>query len=290
MNSGKQENIENILYLIEQSEISSIKSIVSGIVNIISDPESTLNDLKKVIQVDPPLTSKVLKVANSAFFSPPRKIGEIKQALIWIGFEALKELALSQKVCRLFNSSDCVEGYSRRLLWKHSVAVALIGKMIYRREFRRNGAGAYAAGLLHDIGLIVEDQFLQSEFREVLRRAADEQEDLARIEQEVFGLNHAEIGMALTASWDLPQEMCVAIGHHNSPQEVDRRFFRLASTLYVSEYLCRQHDLGYSDTTNQDPEVFERCLESLRIEACALELIVEDVKQELSRIEEQGFF
>ncbi|MBU0986074.1 MAG: HDOD domain-containing protein [Proteobacteria bacterium] len=286
----KHEKLESILKLVNRSEISSIKSIVSGIIRIINDPDSTIRDLKEIVEVDPPLTTKVLMVANSAYYAPRNKIGDIKQALIWIGFDTLKELALSQKVCSIFNGNGCIEGYSRDLLWKHSVAVALFSKMLYRREFRESGANAYVAGLLHDIGLIVEDQFLQSGFKEVLKISSEKQINLSSAEQKVFGFNHAEVGMAITSNWKLPGELSVAIGYHDDPLAADPAFFKLAATLYVAEYFSRQYDLGYSDTRIQDHETFQECLTALDVEPHALDLIVEDVRQELSKMAEKGLF
>ena len=81
---------------------------------------------------------------------------------------------MSQKVCEAFAGNTDIEGYSRNLLWKHSVAVALLGKMIYRREFGRKGDNIYVAGLLHDIGIIALDQFCQDDFRLILSRRKTE--------------------------------------------------------------------------------------------------------------------
>jgi len=161
----KYEKLNKILELVDESDISSIKNVVSGLIKIINDPTSTARDLKEVIQIDPPLTAKVLRLANSAYYSPRNKISEINQAIIWVGYDAIKELAMSQKVCEIFNKDECIEGYSRNALWKHSLAVALFGKMIYRREFGERGENVYVAGLLHEIGLIAKDQFYQEEFR-----------------------------------------------------------------------------------------------------------------------------
>ena len=87
------ERIERILEAVNNSEISSIKSVVSGIVRIINDPRSTAKDLKDIIQVDPPLSGKILRVSNSVFYSPKSKIDEIEKAIIWIGYNTVKELA-----------------------------------------------------------------------------------------------------------------------------------------------------------------------------------------------------
>jgi putative nucleotidyltransferase with HDIG domain len=282
--------LKDLVSLVNESEISSIKSIISGIVRIINDPDSTIWDLKEVVEVDPPLTAKLLMKANSSYYAPPKQIGEIKQALIWIGFDALKELALNQKIFEIFSGKEPLEGYSISSLWQHSVAVALLTKMIYRREFRERGANAYVAGLLHDIGIIVESQFLQDDFNRVLIKAREEEKNLSQAELEVFGYNHADIGMAIAESWNLPQDLVEAIGFHDNPFEVDQDPSRLASVLYISEYCCQQSSIGYLESPYQNGQVFQECLKELNIEPHALYLIFEEVKQELAKMEEQGFF
>jgi len=286
----QQHKLEDIVKLVNQSEISSIKSVVSGIVKIINDPDSSIWDLKEIIEVDPPLTAKVLMKANSTYYAPPKRIGEIKQAVIWIGFDALKELALSQKVFGIFNGNGSVNGYSLTSLWKHCVATALFTKMIYRREFRERGANAYVAGLLHDIGIIVESQFLPNEFKQVLRKAKQEKKNLSEAEQEFFGYNHAHIGMAIAQNWNLPQELIDAIGYHDKPLESSQTFSKLASTLYVAEYCCKNNNIGYSDAPFPDDAVFRGCLTELNVKPQALDLIVADVKSELAKMEGQGLF
>jgi len=286
----KQKKLKKLIKLVNQSEISSIKSIVSGVVRIINDPKSSIWDLKEMVEVDPPLAAKVLKLANSTYYSPPQKIGEIKQALIWIGFDTLKEMALSQKVSGLFNEKDSIEGYSRHSLWKHCVAVALITKMIYRREFRERGANAYVAGLLHDIGIIVESQFLPNDFSLVLSKTKNEKKNLSEAEQEVLGLNHADIGMAIAENWNLPEELVTAIGYHASPLEVEQKSSKLASTLYIAEYFAQENSIGYSEAPFQNNGAFQQCLAILNIDLHALDLIIEDAKRELNAMEDQGLF
>ncbi|MFH1993194.1 MAG: HDOD domain-containing protein [Pseudomonadota bacterium] len=290
LNAEKHHKLKDLVNLVNQSEISSIKSIVSGVIKIINDPDSTIWDLKEIVEVDPPLTAKVLMQANSAYYAPPKRIGEIKQAVIWIGFDALKELALSQKVFGIFNGNGSFKDYSIASLWKHSVAAALLAKMIYRREFRERGANAYVAGLLHDIGIIVESQFLQNEFKHVLSKAKQEKKNLSEAEQEVFGFNHAHIGMAIAQNWNLPQELIDAIGYHDKPLEADQTFSKLALTLYVAEYCCKNNSIGYSDVPFPDDAIFQGCLTALNVEPHALDLIVASVTSELAKMEGQGLF
>lgn len=283
-------NLQKIVDLVKDSEISSIKNVVTGLIKIINDPRSTAKDLKELIEIDPPLTAQVLKVANSAYYSPPSKIGEIFKAVLWIGFEAIKELALNQKVCKIFSSDATLEDYSRLSLWKHSVAVAVMGKMIYRREFGEKGENIYAAGLLHDIGLIVEDQFCHEQFREILKRSSEEQKEFTASEHLIFGFNHAELGRAVMASWDMPEELCAAIGQHHNPGKASSRHARITCTLYLADAFCQEKKIGHVDSPTSDKGLFQWCMKQAGIERRALDLIIKDVQEQIGKMEAQGLF
>ncbi len=277
----------NILRRVNGSDISTIKSVVSGIVRIINDPKSSARDLKTIIDIDPPLTARVLKLANSAFYSPRCRISDILQAVMFIGFDALKELMLSQKVCRLFKSTEAFEGYSRAALWKHSITVALMAKTICRREFGEKGEAAYVAGLLHEIGIIIEDQVIQTEFQTALRLSRERQIDLFRAEKEVLGIHHATIGKAMAEDWNLPISLAAAIGYHHHPETAPADQQRLVSLLYVADHICRQNEIGYSDA-HPDPDGFQRCLKRLKISEEALALMLPDVVSAVEEMERQG--
>lgn len=284
----QREILEFILDMVGDSDISSIKNVVTTVVRIINDPNSTAKALMDVIQIDPPLTAKVLRVANSAYYASRREISELQQAIVWIGFDALKELALSQKVCEIFKKTESAGSYSRPLLWKHSIAVALLAKMIYRREFGRRGEDVYVAGLLHDIGMIVEDQFFQDDFIEIINKSEQEKKNLTEVEYEVIGVSHADIGRAIMDKWQLPVELVSAIGSHHTPGKDDGQVSEIASTLHVADYLCQQRGIGYCDTPFPDRKVFEQSLQTIDVQPHALELIIGDVELELARMEENG--
>ena len=287
---AKQKKLERVMALVNRSDISSIRNVVSGIVRIINDPKSTAKDLKEIIQIDPPLTARVLRVANSVYHASRKEISELQQAIIWIGYDALKGMALGQKVCEIFVKDESIESYSRALLWKHSVAVAILAKLIYRREFGERGENIYAAGLLHDIGIIVEDQFFQDEFKRILIKSEHEKKNLIYAENEILGVMHTEIGKAITDNWHLPEELVVAIGCHHNPKEAPERFSGIISTLYIADYLCQERDIGYSDAPFQDEAVFKECLMKLGVQPHALHLIVNDMEQELKKMEDEGLF
>ena len=286
--SGK--SLEDIIQLADRSEISSIKSIVSGIVEIINNPDSTVKDLTRLFEADPPLTAKVLKVANSAYYGGRGRIDDIEQAVIWIGFNILKEIALNQKVCELFQKADVIGDYSRPQLWLHSVGTAILNRIIYKMEFGEKGENAYAAGLLHDIGIIVEDQFLQDDFSRILSLCKKERANLTSGEQEVLGFDHAQLGKALVGSWKFPGNLLHSIGEHHNPSSAPAQYERMVITTYVSDYLCQMNIEGYKDSPYPDKNLFEECLGILGLHTASVEILVNEMKQELEKLSQRNLF
>ncbi len=284
------DELYKIVELVNGSDISSIKNVVTSIVAIINDPRSTARDLRRVIQVDPPLTAKVLKLANSAFYAPRTKIEEIQQAVIRVGYDAIRELALSQKVCEVFRQDEKIEGYSRSELWRHSLAVAVCGTLLFRREFGERGENMYVAGLLHDIGLIALDQFRAEAFKEALQQSIRTGSPSSGCEDEILGFNHGAVGGFILSDWRLPPSLCEAISAHHQPDEAPKEARRMAHTLHVADQGCMVSGIGMSRDRVEDEACFQKSMEALALEPHALEMILEDVHREIARMEDQGFF
>lgn len=282
--------LQELIEEVDRSEIASIKKIVSEIVGVINDPSSSAKQLKDIIELDPPLAGRVLHRANSAYFARSRKISDILEAIIWIGFEEVKELALSQTVSKIFEEGQTVYGYSAISLWKHSVAVALCGKLIYRRELGQRGDNAYAAGLLHDIGIIVEDQFLHEDFHQVLKQRDTDEVDMPEAESDLIGFNHAQIGAALTGHWDLPEELVTGIGGHHEPGSITGANNKIAAATFIADQLCQNVDLGFKDTPYHGSDNLEAIRDQLNLTKDGLELIVLEVKKKIEIMEKDGWF
>ncbi|OGV39709.1 MAG: hypothetical protein A2020_08780 [Lentisphaerae bacterium GWF2_45_14] len=283
----KLKKLEKISERVRDSELSSIRNVTSGIVKIINDSKSNARDLKAIIEIDPPLTAKVLRTANSAYYYSRRQISDIEEAVIWIGFDNLKEIALSQKVCEIFQKNDDFMEYSRTRLWKHCIAVGLLAKMIYRMEFGESGENIYAAGLLHDIGIIVEDQFYEEEFKQVLHDYQIDKSTLHTAESKFWGYDHADIGQAVASSWQLPEDLMISIGFHHNFEEVPPDYMRMATTLALADNLCHESGFGYRKFFVQKG-LTRRLLDILEIKKYAMDMIMDGMKKEIKRMEGQG--
>jgi len=282
--------LNELIERVNKSDISSIKEVITQLINIINDPQSSAKDIKNIIEKDPPLAARLLKIANSAYYGFRRKISRIQDAIVGVGFNAVKELAISQKVCELFQKSDHFEGYSRTALWEHSVAVALCNKSIYMRKFRQFGENVYSVGLLHDIGIIIEDQFMQKEFKDMLVQSRIDTCNLPDAEKHICGFDHTDIGRAITDNWDFPEELVIAIGNHHEPDKVDDTFKDITLTTYISDYICQRNDIGYGDAPYENKSLYEKCLIELKIKEKEMKLIIEDVQEEFKKMKNGGWF
>ncbi len=278
--------VMELLERLEHSRISSMRSVVAGIVRIINDPRCGARDLREVIEIDPPLAARVLKLANSAYYGTRVKIMDIMQAIIFVGFAAIKELALSQEIGEVLRHRN--PGEEPLELWRHCVAVALTSKLIYRREFRQSGDNAYAAGLLHDIGTIVLKEFASEACAEVERILAEGQRDIVTVETEIFGFDHALLGQAITEAWNFPSEFNDAIGGHHRPERTAGEPSRLTLTLLVADGIARRQGFGDGRTCEPDTVRFNDSLQRLDLTVQALELIFRDVQIEIREMQKKG--
>ena len=289
-NIRENNELNKLVEKVNKSDISSIKGVIMQLITVINDPKSSAIDLKNIIEKDPPLSARLLKLANSTYYGFSRRINKVQEAIVGIGFSAVKELALSQKVCELFQKDVNFEGYSRIALWEHSVAVAICCKLTYMREFQKQGENLYMAGLLHNIGIIIEDQFQQNKFIDALIQSRKDKCNLSYTEKNILGFDHTDIGMAIADNWCFPDELVIAVGNHNKPHMVDDKFKKITLTLYISDYICQRNDIGFCDAPYGNQSLYTKCLTELKIQEDAMNLIIEDVQNEFQKMKKSGWF
>ncbi|MDD3051160.1 MAG: HDOD domain-containing protein [Candidatus Cloacimonetes bacterium] len=290
LSEEKLKIIKKIIELANSSSIASIKNTVIQLISLINNPDSSALDLRNILELDPPLTAQVLRRANSALYAPPRKINDIREAIIWIGFEQVKEIALSQKIFEFFKMEGVEEGFSGEAMWKHSIATALFAKYIYRREFRLPGINVYTAGLLHDIGIVIENQFLPEEFSKLIKKSVETKQCLYYAEDMVLGFNHTIVGFKLAENWNFPTDLCHAIAFHHTPDNRTINDTKMVSTIFIADRLAQMNKFGFCDENRAEDEIFKRTLLRLNITKSALDLLTETVLEELKKMEASGIF
>lgn len=283
-------DIQKLAAAVNKSDIASIKNVASGILKVVNDIHSKPKDLEAIIRLDPPLVAKILKVANSAYYSPPSEIDSVDRAVVMIGYDALKYIALGQKVRGIFSKRASAEGFSRSDLWKHCVAVGVMGRVLYNHIHGEGGTNLYTAGLIHDIGIIAIEQFLPDAFQAIFQTAAENGVDLNQVEKKILGFNHAELAVQIIAGWKLPQELVSAIGAHHTKAEDGWKKSETSAILYLADAICRQQEIGFSETAMPDEASIQACSESIGFSRETVDLLTTELHQEIAKIEGQGIF
>jgi len=208
---------KDLAYLLDGNVgLVSLPPIFTEISRVISDPHSSAAQVADVISKDPNLTTRLLKIVNSAFYGCASKIDTISRAVTILGSKELSTLALGTAVMKIFNNipADLVDMKS---FWEHSVACGIAARMIASYKHIANTERLFVAGLLHDIGRIVIYKHLPEHGREVFLHAQRTNSFLRVAELEVIGFDHTQIGARLMQNWKLPVILEQALGYHHQP-------------------------------------------------------------------------
>lgn len=197
-------------------------------------PEVTMGELAALVEQDPAMTTKVLQLVNSAIFGSTRVHSSVHEALVYLGTERLKALALTAQV---FLAGRSGAGVDLEMQQQHAVSVALLAQQCIADPARAETA--YTAGLLHDVGKIVLGMCAPEEMQEAQRICAGTGRPAHDVEQELLGTNHADAGAYLLALWGLPLEIIETAQHHHQP---DRAPTEIAVAVHVADALLHDAD------------------------------------------------
>ncbi len=274
----------------EISHIATLPEITLKIIQLVEDPTSTAQDLNNVIAKDPALCTRILKVVNSAFYGLPGQIGSINRAIVLLGLNAVKNIAIAASLSKLFKGGQLTPGFSARDLWLHSISVATCTKMIADKLKLGLADESFLAGLIHDIGIMVQMQYDRNKLVEVIDKVApapgsDDQSpgDMLAAEVAVFGATHQDFGSALCDKWKFPKSFFFVTGHHHNPMELPAENRTLPCMVYIADRLSAELNEGYRlDLQNCD-------IDGDVVEQLGLEISdIEDIRARLPELVEDA--
>src|SRR5579864_7130738 len=157
------------------SHIATLPEITLKIIELVENPRSTAQDLNKLISNDPALVARILKVVNSAFYGLPGQIGSINRAIVLLGLNAVKNIVIAASLAKLFRGGRVSPHFSAKDLWTHSIAVGVFSKMLVVKINNTLPDEAFLAGLIHDMGILVELQAFREPLVEIAERSTKEE-------------------------------------------------------------------------------------------------------------------
>jgi putative nucleotidyltransferase with HDIG domain len=207
---------------------------------LLEEPDTVVSEIEEILRYDPGLTANVLKLANSAYFGIPSKIGSLKQAVILLGLKRLIQLVVASCVSAVMDKS--VAGYDMPAgdLWRHSVAVSIAAEALVKDKKKHGTLDVFTPALLHDVGKLVLGAFVKEEL-EAIKSIADKGVPFVVAENMILGTDHAEIGARILAHWNLPADVINAVRWHHDPDSADASILQM-DVVYLANLLCQTQE------------------------------------------------
>lgn len=228
--------------------IATLPEVTSRIVATVEDPKSTAAQLHKLVAHDPALATRILKVVNSAFYGLPGQIGSVERAIVLLGLNAIKNLAVAASLGQLFRGVKLCEGFTAKDLWTHCIAVGVTARELARQMKVPIADEAFLAGLIHDTGMLVSLQTWPDKLREVCETVRASGRDFCEVEREVVGADHQQLGRGLAEMWKFPRSCQLVAGFHHTPTALSDNNRLLVTLVYTADTVCCQAGKGFNLT------------------------------------------
>ncbi|MDD4892313.1 MAG: HDOD domain-containing protein [Phycisphaerae bacterium] len=249
-------------------EISTLPEITLKIIETVEDPRSTARDLHEIVMHDLALSARILRVVNSAFYGLPGQVASIERAIVMLGLNAVKNIAIAASLNRVFRAGRISKRYSARDLWTHSVAVGAAAKLLVEAINIPLPDEAFVGGLIHDIGLVVMLQSNAPAMQELVRAVETAEEEtpsraahlFASLEAKLFGASHEVYGAGLARRWKFPRSFQYVTGYHHNPGTLAPENRLLTLVVNAADRLCCERGIGIVlpvDSGQIDPQVLD---------------------------------
>jgi len=222
---------------------------VQAILDLTRDVNCTPKDLVQVIDKDPVVTVKILKVINSAYYSLPKQVTSINHAVVFLGFNTIKNLALGIAAIGMLPKSNAA-GFDVQQYLLHSLATANIAKKIAGDVEGADPMDCFIAGLLHDFGKVVFAQFMPNEFRQALEACKESGSSLHEALRQIIGVDHAVVGGMLVEKWRFAPNLVQTIQNMHGPDVLDTP---MVACVFAANQISKKLQFGFGGNPFAEP-------------------------------------
>jgi HD-like signal output (HDOD) protein len=233
------------------SSIGTLPEVTAQIIMTVENPKSTAAQLHKIVAHDPALVTRILKVVNSSFYGLPGQIASVERAIVMLGLNAIKNIAVAASLGQMFRGVQLCEGFTAKDLWKHCVAVGVAARELAKQTRLPIGDEAFLAGMIHDVGMLVILQSNPEQLKLICTRAQQEggTKDFCSIERDVTGgIDHQMLGAALAEQWKFPRPCVLVAGYHHRPAQLTDGNRQLVHLVHIADTMCCQAGQGFNLT------------------------------------------
>ena len=259
--------------------ISTLPQIALRVMEVAQNPDATAADLKVLVESDPTLSARVLRNVNSAANGLRLRITNVQQAISYLGFNQIRNLAITASVGEIFRVEEATGPYRRANLWRHLVSVGVCARLVASRLALPNFDDAFLAGLLHDIGIILEDQHAHGPFKNVVRNLQNDR-TLAQIEQIFLGFDHTTLGERIAEKWQFPPEIRDVIRFHHASKDYHGEHAELVQCVEIANVVCTVKDI--SSVGRKLVQAPKAAMAGLGLALTDIKVLMEDLSAELA--------
>ena len=238
-------------------EIPTLPTIVFELNTLLQDPDTSIKTVCDTIEKDQAITLKILKLVNSAFYGFKSKISDLRNAIVLLGYNSVRNAIVSLSVINTFPKRVALMDFDITQFWKHSLAVAVASKNIAQLSRKEAPDSCFVGGLLHDVGKVILAQYFPELFEKVWATLQGEQLSFFEAEQKKLPIDHTKIGAHLAAKWQLPAGLVEAIRWHHEfqPQSKNVNF---VLTVNLANFIVNSYDVDKDmrlDMAKMHPDV-----------------------------------
>jgi len=260
--------------------LATLPEVTTQIIATVENPKSSVGQLHKIISHDPSLSARILKVVNSAFYGVSGQIGSVERAIVLLGLTAVKNIAVAASLGQLFRGAKLGEGFSAKDLWTHCIAVGVTAREIARKTKIGNADDAFLAGLIHDVGILVELQTWPEKIQTICSTVKRSGAKFCDVEQQILSVDHQALGRGLAEHWKFTKACQLVAGYHHTPAELEEDCPQVWA-VHVADTLCCRIDKGFN-LTAQGQEIDAIALEKLGMDEGMLEEIRANMTESIS--------
>jgi HD-like signal output (HDOD) protein len=250
------------------ARMPSLSTTVIKVLETCNNPDASANDVKQVISLDPVLTGRVLKLINSAYYSLRQPVSSLARAIIMLGVNTVKNLALSFAILENFSGNGFSRAFSIDEFWMHSLGVGVAAKSLSSTLKSTPGEREeyFVAGILHDLGkLPMHNQFPEA-YYQIREKAEREQCSLHHSEHCLLGLHHCTVGNMIAQKWRLGVTLIESLSHHHNPEESSENCRRFVYIVSLANLLVNYMKLGFGGDSFPDNSLIPYLTEKLTVD------------------------
>ena len=266
------------------SDLPTLPTVFLNIMRLMRDPNTPMREIAKVVESDPAISIKILKLINSSFYGLTRTVDSVQQAIVLLGASTLKNVVISVSIFKAMGGQSTNSCFSREAFWQHSIGCGLIARYLGNRIGCERDEQGFIAGVIHDIGKVVLDKYFHDELADITRHVKERGISFYSAELEVIGTTHAEIGAHLAENWKLPENLVAVVGeHHQFDPGSDHAI--LTALIQLSDMLVRKYKVG-SGGDDLVPEVDPLIWQTLNLDPSDLDAMGEELQIEIEKSKE----